>query len=71
MEDSVPESNDEANTPLQSATSSYLRDLVFDSNETLGGVYVPPHLRNAQRQNDSDSEAILKLTRQLKGLLNR
>ena len=44
---------------------------MLDTNDTLGGVYVPPHLRNAQRQNDSNSEAILKLTRRLKGLLNR
>lgn len=41
------------------------------ANDILGGAYVPPHLRNAQRQDDSNSEVILKLTRQLKGLLNR
>ena len=40
------------------------------ANDSLGGAYVPPHLRNAQRRDDN-SEAILKLTRQLKGLLNR
>ena len=44
---------------------------MLDTDDALGAVYVPPHLRNAQRQNDSNSEAILKLTRQLKGLLNR
>lgn len=44
---------------------------ICDTNDELGGAYIPPHLRNAQRQDDSNSEAILKLTRQLKGLLNR
>ena len=33
-----------------------------------GSVYVPPHLRKAPA---TQSEALLKLTRQLKGLLNR
>ncbi|CAA7266968.1 unnamed protein product [Cyclocybe aegerita] len=33
--------------------------------------YVPPHLRKPQRQDDANSGTILKLTRQLKGLLNR
>ncbi|KAJ7593311.1 hypothetical protein C8J56DRAFT_495127 [Mycena floridula] len=33
--------------------------------------YIPPHLRNAERGTASDSEEIVKLTRQLKGLLNR
>jgi len=45
--------------------------VILDTNDTLGGAYVPPHLQNAQRWDDSNSEAILKLTRQLKGLLNR
>ncbi|KAJ3515422.1 hypothetical protein NLJ89_g1761 [Agrocybe chaxingu] len=34
-------------------------------------LYVPPHLGKLQRQDDANSETILKLTRQLKGLLNR
>ncbi|KAF8969183.1 hypothetical protein BDZ97DRAFT_1754792 [Flammula alnicola] len=38
---------------------------------TATGAYIPPHLRNAQREPDTTSEAIQKLTRQLKGLLNR
>ncbi|KAF8150806.1 hypothetical protein B0H34DRAFT_665767 [Crassisporium funariophilum] len=36
-----------------------------------GAAYVPPQARNVQRTDDTNSEAILKLTRQLKGLLNR
>jgi nucleolar MIF4G domain-containing protein 1 len=49
----------------------------FDLKRAIGldlltrGAYVPPQSRNAQCQNDSNSEAIPKLTRQLKGLLNR
>ncbi|KAJ7274276.1 MIF4G/MA4 domain-containing protein [Mycena haematopus] len=35
-----------------------------------GTAYVPPHLRN-RPQDEAESEAMLKLTRQLKGLLNR
>ncbi|KAJ7773440.1 hypothetical protein B0H16DRAFT_1660470 [Mycena metata] len=35
-----------------------------------GTAYVPPHLRNRPRD-EADSELIIKLTRQLKGLLNR
>ncbi|KAJ7650126.1 hypothetical protein FB45DRAFT_887044 [Roridomyces roridus] len=35
-----------------------------------GTAYVPPHLRN-QPRDDADSELMVKLTRQLKGLLNR
>ncbi|KAJ6513111.1 hypothetical protein C8R45DRAFT_857463 [Mycena sanguinolenta] len=35
-----------------------------------GTAYVPPHLRK-RPQDEADSEAIIKLTRQLKGLLNR
>ncbi|KAF8813324.1 hypothetical protein BYT27DRAFT_7180798 [Phlegmacium glaucopus] len=58
LEHSGSESTNEVDTPKspQPATSS---------------AYVPPHLRNAQHRDDSNSEAILKLTRQLKGLLNR
>lgn len=41
-------------------TSSYIQ---------WSGAYIPPHLRNLQT--DPNSEALLKLTRQLKGLLNR
>ncbi|KAJ6508008.1 hypothetical protein C8R47DRAFT_1036862 [Mycena vitilis] len=33
-------------------------------------AYIPPHLRNRSRD-EADSEAMVKLTRQLKGLLNR
>ncbi|KAK7050892.1 suppressor of glycerol defect [Paramarasmius palmivorus] len=33
--------------------------------------YVPPHLRNKEKASDETSEALLKLTKQLKGLLNR
>ncbi|ESK94709.1 mif4g ma4 domain-containing protein [Moniliophthora roreri MCA 2997] len=33
--------------------------------------YIPPHLRNAIKASDGTSEALLKLTKQLKGLLNR
>ncbi|KAJ7475957.1 hypothetical protein FB451DRAFT_1034114 [Mycena latifolia] len=35
-----------------------------------GTAYVPPHLRNKPRD-EADSELLVKLTRQLKGLLNR
>ncbi|KAF8206291.1 hypothetical protein K438DRAFT_1917728 [Mycena galopus ATCC 62051] len=35
-----------------------------------GTAYVPPHLRN-RPQDEAESELMLKLTRQLKGLLNR
>ncbi|KAJ7030363.1 hypothetical protein C8F04DRAFT_731475 [Mycena alexandri] len=35
-----------------------------------GTAYIPPHLRNRPRD-EADSELIIKLTRQLKGLLNR
>ncbi|KAH9917843.1 uncharacterized protein B0H18DRAFT_687168 [Fomitopsis serialis] len=39
---------------------------------TPSGRYVPPHLRNRTKDEDAaPSEAQLKLTRQLKGLLNR
>ena len=48
-----------------------MKPVVLDANDALGGAYVPPHLRNAQSRDDCNSEAILKLTRQLKGLLNR
>ncbi|KAF9560494.1 ARM repeat-containing protein [Agrocybe pediades] len=37
----------------------------------MSGAYVPPHLRNAQRETDNNSELIQKLSRQLNGLLNR
>ncbi|KDR78859.1 hypothetical protein GALMADRAFT_244494 [Galerina marginata CBS 339.88] len=37
----------------------------------IAGTYVPPHLRNTQRDNDNTPELIQKLSRQLKGLLNR
>ncbi|KAF5367452.1 hypothetical protein D9758_003658 [Tetrapyrgos nigripes] len=33
--------------------------------------YVPPHLRNKDGQDNKNSEALIKLTRHLKGLLNR
>ena len=36
--------------------------------DAFAGTYLPPHLRKAQ---DSIPQAIQKLTRQLKGLLNR
>lgn len=36
-----------------------------------GSRYVPPHLRNRSEGNEEDSELKVKLTRQLKGLLNR
>lgn len=37
-----------------------------------GSAYVPPHLRNRGGSETTEgSEAALKLTRQLKGLLNR
>ncbi|KAK7033227.1 MIF4G/MA4-domain-containing protein [Favolaschia claudopus] len=39
------------------------------ANPQPGTAYVPPHLRN--RATDEESEIIAKLTRQLKGLLNR
>ena len=76
MEHSDPKSNDEVDTPKlpQAIASSVCStcELVTNINDALGGVaYVPPHLRNAPRGDDSNSEAILKLTRQLKGLLNR
>ncbi|KAF6754394.1 MIF4G/MA4 domain-containing protein [Ephemerocybe angulata] len=35
------------------------------------GAYIPPHLRKAKLDGQQPSEEILKLTRQLKGLLNR
>jgi len=38
---------------------------------TTLGTYVPPHLRNVNRTEENNSEAIQKLSRQLKGLLNR
>ncbi|PPQ83433.1 hypothetical protein CVT25_007024 [Psilocybe cyanescens] len=43
-----------------------------EPKSTPKGAYVPPHLRNAQRaQDEGTSEVIQKLTKQLKGLLNR
>lgn len=36
-----------------------------------GSRYVPPHLRNRSDSDEKDSELMIKLTRQLKGLLNR
>jgi hypothetical protein len=39
-------------------------------NVVLGTAYVPPHLRN-RPQDEAGSEAMIKLTRQIKGLLNR
>ncbi|TEB34519.1 ARM repeat-containing protein [Coprinellus micaceus] len=35
------------------------------------GAYVPPHLRKAKLEAQQPSEQVIKLTRQLKGLLNR
>jgi hypothetical protein len=35
------------------------------------GAYVPPHLRKAKLDAAQPSEEVIKLTRQLKGLLNR
>lgn len=40
-------------------------------NMNSGSHYVPPHLRNQSDVNEKDSELMIKLTRQLKGLLNR
>ncbi|RDB25941.1 Suppressor of glycerol defect protein 1 [Hypsizygus marmoreus] len=40
-------------------------------NAETGTRYVPPHLRNALRDNAKDSEVMVKLSKQLKGLLNR
>ncbi|KIJ39870.1 hypothetical protein M422DRAFT_174507 [Sphaerobolus stellatus SS14] len=42
--------------------------LDFLLNSVLGTKYVPPHLRKAQTE---ESERLLNLTRQMKGLLNR
>lgn len=39
-------------------------------NLVLATAYVPPHLRN-RPQDEAGSEAMIKLTRQIKGLLNR
>ena len=36
-----------------------------------GSRYVPPHLRNRSDSDEMDFERMIKLTRQLKGLLNR
>lgn len=38
---------------------------------STGTRYIPPHLRRAQRENQEASEDTIKLTRHLKGLLNR
>ena len=35
------------------------------------GAYIPPHLRKAKLDASQPSEEVIKLTRQLKGLLNR
>ena len=35
------------------------------------GRYIPPHLRHEPRENRNNSEEITRLTRQLKGFLNR
>ncbi|KAJ7126872.1 hypothetical protein C8R44DRAFT_779779 [Mycena epipterygia] len=40
------------------------------SKPQAGTAYIPPHLRNRPRD-EADSELMIKLTRQLKGLLNR
>ncbi|KAF8907299.1 hypothetical protein CPB84DRAFT_1844000 [Gymnopilus junonius] len=42
-----------------------------EKKRSPAGAYVPPHLRNAENEKDTNSEAIQKLSRQLKGLLNR
>ncbi|KAF9485159.1 hypothetical protein BDN70DRAFT_848385 [Pholiota conissans] len=47
------------------------KQLESDTKPAATGVYIPPHLRNAQKSDKSDSEHIQKLTKQLKGLLNR
>ncbi|KAJ7170843.1 hypothetical protein C8R43DRAFT_981266 [Mycena crocata] len=44
--------------------------LVKSTKPPAGTAYVLPHLRNRPRD-DADSELMIKLTRQLKGLLNR
>src|ERR1700677_3306059 len=36
-----------------------------------GSRYIPPQFRNRSDEDEKDSEQIVKLTRQLKGLLNR
>lgn len=49
--------------------------LVFDKSHRVstGTRYIPPHLRNRQPETETaeESEAQIKLKRQLKGLLNR
>ncbi|KIM84076.1 hypothetical protein PILCRDRAFT_818381 [Piloderma croceum F 1598] len=42
-----------------------------DETSMVGSRYVPPHLRNRPSTDGKDSELAVKLTRQLKGLLNR
>ncbi|PPQ83942.1 hypothetical protein CVT26_008765 [Gymnopilus dilepis] len=42
-----------------------------EKKPAAAGAYVPPHLRKAEAEDNSNSETIQKLTKQLKGLLNR
>ena len=58
---------DTVTTPPQPGMSPF-RVYLSQLTASGEGVYVPPHLRKAQNK---QSEAQLKLKRQLKGLLNR
>lgn len=55
---------------LKQVIPSSARALFRYSPIMIGTAYIPPHLRNRPRD-EADSELMVKLTRQLKGLLNR
>lgn len=55
----------------QSITTSALQTSTPSADATSESRYVPPHLRNREASAHGDTEAQFKLTRQLKGLLNR
>jgi len=47
------------------------RPVIYSLILGIATRYIPPHLRNTQVDDGKDSEVTIRLTRQLKGLLNR
>lgn len=56
---------------LPPRTTGLQNDFLVSVYWRIAGAYVPPHLRNAQKDEDKTSAVIQRLTKQLKGLLNR
>jgi hypothetical protein len=74
VEESLREPMVDSSAPNdKSITGIYLHTLVRLLTQGLvGNPYIPPQLRNcADKHTEKDSEALIRLQRQLKGLLNR